>query len=215
MKTTWHESLGIKYNNLTVISADESVINDKHRRVICLCDCGIVKSICLHHVKSGRTKSCGCMKIKYKHRYTEYKLEYQTWSAMMNRCHNPNASGFSYYGAIGISVCERWHNFDNFLTDVGVRPFIGATLDRIDNNYDYEPGNVKWATMKQQNLNKSNTKFIAYGGCVYRFTDLCELLGVDAGLVRSRVFNYNWSLETALAIPKGSRDASKYVGRFL
>lgn len=78
---------------------------------------------------------------------------YRTWLGMKNRCNNPNAVAYRYYGAKGVKVCERWQKFDNFYADMGDRPSPNHSLDRIDPTGDYEPGNVRWATRSQQSRN--------------------------------------------------------------
>lgn len=82
--------------------------------------------------------------------------EYYIWASMKQRCSNPRAKGYADYGGRGISVCDRWQNFDNFLADMGPRP-EGLVLDRIDVNGNYEPGNCRWATWEQQGRNKRRT----------------------------------------------------------
>jgi hypothetical protein len=96
------------------------------------------------------------MSYKHGHAITgQVSPEYRSWCAMMARCNNPNSSRYKYYGKRGIKVCERWHDFRNFLADMGSRP-DGLTLDRKNNNGNYEPSNCCWATRKKQNNNKRN-----------------------------------------------------------
>jgi len=88
--------------------------------------------------------------------------EYKIWSVMLQRCHNPNAQGYPYYGARGISVCERWReSFAEFIADVGRRPSAEHSLDRIENDGNYEPGNCRWATPKEQANNRRPIKLSA------------------------------------------------------
>lgn len=119
------------------------------------CECGSESERVAVSVGSGGTVSCGCRPACYKHGLSQHPL-YGSWAAMLERTTNPASDGYRSYGARGISVCERWQGPDglrNFIADVGERP-VGMTLDRIDNDGDYRPGNVRWATPKQQARNR-------------------------------------------------------------
>jgi len=112
---------------------------------ICLCDCGRNKIVDANSLKSGHTQSCGCLR----HGLC-FTPTWWSWVGMTARCRNQNRKA---YGGRGISVCDRWLKFENFLSDMGERP-LGHTIDRINNDGDYEPGNCRWATAKQQSENK-------------------------------------------------------------
>lgn len=121
---------------------------------LCKCDCGKNKIVLGQSLRQGKTRSCGCLDIesKTKHGLSRHPL-YNVWHNMIRRCYDENNSRYSDYGGRGIKVFEPWHRLENFVVDIGERP-LGATLDRIDVNQGYFPGNVRWATPKEQNLNK-------------------------------------------------------------
>jgi hypothetical protein len=118
---------------------------------LCSCDCGKSKNISVKLLVEGRRKSCGCKMITHAEaeRLVERKKLRSVWAAMIKRCIHPKNKDYRYYGARGIKVCERWMVFNNFLEDIGTRP-KGLTLDRVNNDGDYEPGNFRWATRTQQ-----------------------------------------------------------------
>jgi hypothetical protein len=182
-KINAEDYIGKKFNKLIIIEISNPIIrkrNDIDRKkqtrelltVICKCDCGnITNPKRLDYLKSGKTKSCGCIrqpKIKepriLKERTAnrkgktriQYSYTYNSFKCMRDRCNNPRNNRYHDYGGRGINVCDEWGRFDNFLRDMGERP-QGYTLDRIDVNGNYEPSNCKWSTPKEQYYNKRNT----------------------------------------------------------
>ena len=133
---------------------------------LCQCDCGNSHIAEAKRLRGRGVRSCGCKKGNHRHGYAKAGKQhpiYNTWIHMRDRCTNPNADEYKNYGARGIIVCERWNSFANFLADIlasiGERPH-GLTLDRINNNGNYEPSNVRWATRKEQNNNKRKMQMI-------------------------------------------------------
>lgn len=117
---------------------------------------------------------------------------------MLSRCRNPNVTNYRWYGGRGVGVCERWLTFRNFLADMGSRP-PDSTLDRIDNNGNYEPGNCRWASQPEQHRNTSKVKKLTYDGATRTMIEWAEQLGLSYTVLRARL-RRGWPIERALRV---------------
>jgi hypothetical protein len=151
---------GRKFGRLSVIAIAQDKSRHGQMQWACSCSCGAQKVVSGDRLRQGVTRSCGCLlrQIRTKHGHSRcdagnQSATYRSWASMKTRCLNPNNRGFKYYGGRGITICERWMLFVNFLADMGERP-PGKTLDRIDVDGNYEPGNCRWATPLEQIRNR-------------------------------------------------------------
>ena len=156
-----HDMTGQKINRLTILSREP---NNKHGKAmwLCRCDCGKLFVACGCNIRNNHTQSCGCLQkertaeASVVHGKIHTKL-HNAWKAMRQRCMNPNQHSFKNYGGRGIKVCKEWDNFEVFYDYVSQLPHFGEkgySLDRINNDGNYEPGNVRWATASEQQRNK-------------------------------------------------------------
>lgn len=139
----------------------------------------------------------------YVHGHTnggKFSPTYHSWAGMISRCGNPNIQSAKYYAEKGVTVCGRWRSFANFLADMGERP-EGTTLDRKDNDGNYEPGNCRWATIVEQNRNSSQVVWVELDGVRKRLVEWCEELGMSINTVRARVKFHGYTYERALTTP--------------
>lgn len=177
---------------------------DGRRFAVFLCECGRRKIMDCENVKSGRSKTCGCSAKKPKSHGKCGSLTYVSWSAMKQRCAESSLSP-QYYRDKGIRVCERWQNsFEAFLEDMGERPSKQHSIDRIDVNGDYCPGNCRWATPQEQARNKTVNVILTHNGESKCITEWAEQLGFDSGIIRDRL-RLGWSIADALKPEKRTK----------
>ena len=212
------DMIGFRSGFLTVVERAVSEYwkgTKRYAKWRCRCDCGEYVEVSGHLLRKGVRKACG----RNGHRYTrrdhnrehwaektktglckKFRSEYSAWTNMRERCQNPKAVSYKYYGARGITVCERWRSFEAFIQDMGPKPASSWTIDRKDPRGNYEPKNCRWATKTEQSRNRTNSVFVEYEGRKMLLIDVVA----ELGLTRTTVYNrlrYGWNLAGALSIP--------------
>lgn len=209
-----------KFNDLSGqsfvrLTAIEQVRDDRGSLVWrCSCICGGEARVRAYRLKSGHTKSCGCIareaavingRKATKHGLTSGGViasEYTVWRGMLARCYYPASPSFARYGAKGIAVCDRWRrSFAVFYEDVGPRPSLQHTLDRLDNSRGYSPDNCRWATRREQANNKTTNRRIAWGDREMTLREWADVLGLRYGMLLQR-FAKGWPPERAFTEPR-------------
>lgn len=175
---------GTVYSSWTTLGP-EKFDKGGRRLVECVCVCGNVRWVGLYVLKTGRSLSCGCVHLanggsRVTHGFSRrgnVSPTYRSWQSMKRRCLEVVSPSYKNYGGRGITVCDRWLKFENFLADMGERP-EGFTLSRVDNDGDYEPSNCTWASIGVQSLNKRNTVVTVYMGKVMTLFEAASLAGL-------------------------------------
>lgn len=193
----------MRFGRLTV---DESEKQKRGRKVKwrAQCDCGNVLEIRADSLKNGHTQSCGCLHrdvVRTMQGLSDHPL-FAVWKGMLARCARdiPTQDNFDYYGGRGITVCKKWaESFEAFVADVGKRPSPDHQIDRKENNGNYEPGNVFWATRKQQGRNKRNNVIVEVHGRSMCLVEAVELLNLPYQRVHLRL-RRGWPAERALEL---------------
>lgn len=154
---------------------------------LCLCDCGNFGIISRMHLFDGHSRSCGCLSrlLHTTHGKCGSRI-YVCWSNMLKRCRNKDDPHFKDYGGRGIRVCERWQTFENFFSDMGEQP-AGLTIERVNNDGNYEPSNCKWATQEEQSNNKRSVRLIAYKGQSMSIAQWARKLGTKRSALIARL----------------------------
>jgi hypothetical protein len=200
--------VGKKFNRLKVLEEVER--RNYQPYVRCICDCGKEVTTRRYSVTSGRTKSCGCYNIDimrermktatYTHGMYGTRT-YRTYFMMKDRCLNKNTPAYKNYGDREISICDRWLvSFENFLEDMGERP-EGRTLDRENNDGNYEPGNCRWATAAEQGGNTRRNHMIEFYGSRKSLAEWSRVLNIPSATLRTRLGRQGWSVLKTLTTP--------------
>ena len=215
-RTNWSMMEGRKFGRLTITG--KQPVTNNHIYVMCMCDCGTQKIIDSNKLKTGHTKSCGCLKKettaannkKTKSTHCEcinhrVSTEYSTYSKMIFRCSN---KGNPSYRNRGIAVCDRWKlgqdgltGFECFLQDMGRRPSTKHSIDRIDNRGSYSPSNCRWATNKEQTNNREVTFYVENDGIKLPLTEWCEHFSINYHTVWTRIKKRGWDAWKAITTP--------------
>ena len=158
----------------------------------CLCECGNHVILPIGNISNGHTKSCGCLNVdRIIERNTKHGLwkssEFSSWMSAKDRCFNPAEQSYKHYGGRGITMCDRWKNsFAAFFEDMGQKPTPNHTLDRIDNDGHYQPGNCRWATHRQQMANRRNSILITHKGETLCLAEWSRKLEIHYGTLLGR-----------------------------
>jgi hypothetical protein len=181
-----HDLLGMTFGALEVVKKTDKR-SWKQIVWLCKCRCGKSVEVPTGPLVSRRTRSCGCRRIEAcKKSATVHGAaanggmapEYRIWIEMKQRCYNPNSNRYARYGGRGIGVCARWRkSFKNFLADMGAKP-AGYSIDRIDNDGNYSPGNCRWVPRSEQSRNRSNTAWVLIDGARMRLSDWSRREGI-------------------------------------
>lgn len=193
--------VGQKFSRLTVISF-HGLDKRRNSRWLCRCECGAEKVACGGNLKRGNVQSCGCLLRQKDPNALHLNPEFKMWMSMRRRCTDHKAPNFPIYGGRGISVCDRWMaSFTDFLSDMGARPSSVHQIDRIDVNGNYEPGNCRWVTAKEQGRNRRNNHVVEAFGHRRTISEWAEITGISKVTLRSRLTKYGWSAERAVSTP--------------
>jgi hypothetical protein len=214
----WGDLEGRRFGRLIALGYSGSKTRSGQKNITCVCNCGNYRHVAPTSLRRGATTSCGCRRSEVcaarnvagsKHGDSSngrVTPEYGAWQSMKSRCLKPNDRRFKWYGARGITVHSPWiDSFEAFLRDVGRRPSRLFSLERRNNNGNYEPGNVCWATSKEQGRNQRQTRWYELNGERKPLGQWCEDYGIPYAVVQQRIDRFGWSLLRALTVPKGER----------
>lgn len=207
---------GEKFGCLTAIKKVDNTISNGRSFVnyLCVCDCGKEKIVKAENLRSGNTKSCGCLSdysrrtAQLKHGMAKSRL-YSIYRSAINRCYNKNHKYYSNYGGRGISFCDEWigeYGFEHFASWAYKNGYCeNLSLDRINNELDYSPDNCKWSTMKEQANNRRNNRLYEYNGEFLTISQLSEKYNIPYDTIRARLVKYGFSVYEAVNVVRCSK----------
>ena len=198
------ELSGHKFGRLTVLEF-HSVTWNNMALWRCVCDCGKEKIVRGSHLKLGQVTTCGSHRSetakahlnKYQTHGMSHSATYRCWAAMMYRCRSSNHVSHARYKDRGISVCAKWHDFENFLADMGERPSGRHSIERKNNNLGYDPNNCTWATPKEQGRNTCKNHRLTFRGETMCISEWAEQTGIGSTTIRERI-KRGWSTDRSL-----------------
>jgi hypothetical protein len=193
------ELSGVQFGDWTVVSRHAERYKG-HSLWLCRCSCGIERVVLGNNLKRGKTVSCGHISKTAGGLWLRYTSEYDTWRRMLDRCGNPRDPAYRNYGDRGIWVTPRWSSFQNFIEDMGPRPYPNAQLDRIDNDGHYMPDNCRWVDASTNMRNSTAARLLEHDGETLSIVGWAEHLGIKARVLYARLHN-GWSVERTLTQP--------------
>lgn len=194
---------GQNFGRLTVLGHVGRRGNGRHAHWLCRCECNNEAIVQGKHLRSGHTQSCGCWRRDVQTTHGQApgsgrSKTYAIWNRMVDRCTNPAATCFHRYGGRGIMVCPQWRRFENFFADMGARPSLQHSLDRIDNDGNYEPSNCRWATPREQANNTSRNRKLTWQGRTQTIAEWSRELGIKYSTLNNRRHK-NYTIEQIMS----------------
>ena len=194
--------VGDRFGRITILAVGKLASKKYQYRAVYKCDCGTESITQCGTIQIGTTQSCGCKNREDVTKHGLWKSPlYRVWQHMIQRCHNEKTQQYANYGGRGISVCKQWHDIEKFHDDMFDSYRVGLTIDRIDNNGNYEPSNCKWSTKEQQSRNKRSNILVTIDGQTKVLKDWCEQFNVSYHSVYYRIKVSGWEPIKALTHP--------------
>lgn len=216
---------GTRFGRWTILEeASPIYISGKpRRRYKCQCDCGNIGIVRLECLRNGHSTSCGCLhKQRVSDTFKTHGMSdngnftplYDTWRNMKKRCNNPNTTEYNRYGGRGIKICKEWatdfQRFYDWAISNGYKE--GLTIDRINNDGNYEPDNCRFVTMKVQGNNNSHNHYIEYNGTEYTLSTLSDALHIPYNIVRYRISHCGYNVEQLINYYNNDSNKNRKAG---